>query len=465
MPSTPKANPLIESANEELAVLLTSGKVSQREVSSLQTVIRDNVALRDKVTKLKSLLGRSAKTQKEAKVELNAARSKLEESRREVERLHRRVEHLESRPTHMDLLADFETNFDRAVLSVGTTGQSGGEDPSGRNAASATPAAAAGAANGAAAKPEEEEGEVVSAMLLTELSESKARIERMESLNSALLHRSSKLEKTNGILQDERDEALSKMNNLRLELRMAKMETDAASRSAKERAASLAEMQLEIDLVTRASMDANARAAEGLEAAKTVKSDRKHVEELEMQVDALREWALASAEAKRLTVERARELERKLRSEGLGPDEEGLATKQSKGVLSGSSDDASERLLWTKASSIVIGAGDVGIYVVELGTDCDIANNETVLLRWKFDVTPAEMDIEFSVLKGRCEDRSKQRKADTLIKDRLVHGGGGGEIGGAFAVQNACTLLWSNVKSWVRPRSIKFTVEAYAVMD
>ena len=107
-PAAPSA--LIDQANEELAFLLTHGKINQSEVMALQKVIRENVALKEKVAKLKSLLARSAKAQKDANVELEGTRRRLEESNGEVRRLTTRVDSLASRPTHMDLLADFETN-------------------------------------------------------------------------------------------------------------------------------------------------------------------------------------------------------------------------------------------------------------------------------------------------------------------------------------------------------------------
>lgn len=113
-PAAPSA--LIDQANEELAFLLTHGKINQSEVTALQKVIRENVALKEKVAKLKSLLARSAKAQKDAKVELEGTRRRLEESNGEVRRLTARVDNLASRPTHMDLLADFETNVSFFIL-------------------------------------------------------------------------------------------------------------------------------------------------------------------------------------------------------------------------------------------------------------------------------------------------------------------------------------------------------------
>ena len=308
---------------------------------------------------------------------------------------------------------------------------------------------------------------VESTLLLTELSEAKARIDKLESLNAALLARASKLEKTNESLADERERAVSKITNLQLELRMAKMEAEHAARSARERESSLAEMQLEIDLVTKSAMDANVRAAEGMEAAKTVQTDKEHVKELEAKVTALQEWALAAAEAKRVAQERAAHLEEKLRDLTEPDDDVGLGGGSGAGGngmgLLGSS---SERRLWTQHSSLVVGAGLVGTRVHVLG-DAPIEANESVVLRWKFDLTPADTDIMFSLLKGRWEGISKPgqlKSADAIIRGRTVTGGAAGETTGAFAVKNACTLVWSNERSWVRPKTVKYTVEAYAVM-
>jgi hypothetical protein len=379
----------LEEANEEIAQLLTSGKVSQKEVSSLQGMMRDHAALKEKVNKLKSLLGRSAKAQREAKMELEGTTKKLEHAMREIERLSTKVEKLANRPTHMDLLADFETNFDKALLSVGNT-QSGGET-------TAAPSVVAVA-------PTQEQ--VVDGMLLQELAESQTRIERLENLNTALLHRSSQLEQQAKILQQERNAAISQAERLSLELRMAQMEADNASRSMQDKLQSLQEMQLEIDLVTKASMDANVRAVKGEEAAKSVQTDREMVKQLQAQVQALQEWALASAEAKRLTQERARVLEEKLRA---------IELKDAAGALT----DSCERSLSVKTSSLVIGAGDVGFVVFELGEHAQqLKPGERILLRWKFDVTPAELSVDLNLMKGRCDDVQKRFRADYLIKDR-----------------------------------------------
>jgi hypothetical protein len=331
-------------------------------------------------------------------------------------------------------------------------------------------------------------------LLLTELNEYRSRIAHLESLNSSLQGRCGNLERSHGGLLHEQQSTRNALANMQLELRMSRMETEHASRCLREKEAIVAEMQLEIDLVTRSAVDANRRAAEGMEAAQGARSDRDYVDGLEAKVVALQEWALASTESKRLTSERCRGLEgrvkelegaiRKLHaSEGgsyvdRGPSSDGdhpppLADVvgggwkppyPSSGSVAGSSHggDDHERKLWTRSSSLVVGAGMVGHALLELG-QVHIEPYETVVLRWKFDLTPGDLDIYFSVLKGVCEDKKSQRGADACLRHRHVQGGGGGDVSGAFAKQNACTLLWSNEMSWVRPRTIKWTVDALAI--
>ena len=412
----------VEEANEEIAQLLTSGKVTQMEVSSLQGMMRDHVALKEKVNKLKSLLGRSAKAQREAKMELEGTTKKLDHAVKEIERLNTKLEKLANRPTHMDLLADFETNFDKALLSVGhNTHQSGGE----------TSAATPLATTNSATLPTQDQ--VVDGMLLQELAESQHRTERLENLNAALLHRSSQLEQQAKLLQQERNHAVAQVDRLSLELRMAHLEADNAHRAMQDKLQSLQEMQLEIDLVTKASMDANVRAIKGEEAAKSVQTDRDMVKQLQAQVMALQEWALAAAEAKRLAQDRARALEEKVRvlekskESGAGSVDGsgGFSTSSfanGLGEIGSGSAQSGERSLLTKSSSLIIGAGDVGFGIIELGEHVrHVRSGERVLLRWKFDVTPAELGVEFNLLKGKCDDIQKRFRADYLIRGRYVN--------------------------------------------
>lgn len=320
---------------------------------------------------------------------------------------------------------DFETNFDKALLSVG---QTGGEDTA------ATPAAVS---------PAVQQESTLDSMLFQELGEAKSRIEKLETLNASMQSRFARLEVSAKKLEQERDLALQTTDRLQMELRMAKMEAEHATRAMQDKAASLEEMQMEIDLVTKASAKANSRAAKGEEIANSLKSDRQRVQELEAQVQALQEWALASAESKRLTQERCNILENKLKQSQGRPIE----------------NDSGEKLLFSKSASMVIGAGDKGFAVVELGPHAPQVDSRFVILRWKFDFSPSELSIEFNLLKGKCETTILQNKADCIIKDRVITGGAGGEAEGAFNVDGACTLLWSNAKSWIRPRTVKYSVD------
>jgi hypothetical protein len=324
---------------------------------------------------------------------------------------------------------DFETNFDKALLSVG---QTGGQETS------ATPAAA----------PQMDQDSALDTMLMQELGEAKTRIEKLESMNSGTLSRCKQMESSINSVQKERDEAFQTNSRLQMELRMAKMEAEHATRAMQDKAASLEEMQMEIDLVTKASAKANMRAAKGQEAANSLKTDKERVQQLESQVQALKEWALASAESKRLIQERYKILENKLKlTQGRQEQDE----------------ESAEKLLFKKAGSMVVGAGDVGFAVIELGEHAAMVDSRFVIMRWKCDSSPSELTVGFNILKGKCDTRTLQKKADFLVKDRIITGGAAGEQEGAFNIDNSCTILWSNLKSWVRPRAVKYTVEIVAL--
>jgi len=442
-PPTPPQND-IEEANDAIAQLLLDNRISVFESSKLQAILRENAILKEKVAKLKTLLARSSKASKETKIENLEYKRLLDVAKKEVERLNGRVEALASRPTHMDLLADFETNFDRALMNLHTD-----EAPSAEMVRQSV---------GQATEQNNDE-ENVSSMLMAELNQTKARVEHLESMNSSLKKRSIQLEKKNEELMKERESITLKMSNLQLELKMARMETDNASRAMREKTANLTEMQMEIDLVTRSAMEANARAAQGMEVAESAKTDKAQVEELKAKVAALQEWAIASSEAKEAVIEENKVLGRKLREYERQANEK--ENNPGEAASPSGKTKIAERHLWTKTSSVVVGAGTLSSRLFELGEN-KVMDFETVILRWKFDITPSDQDIHFSILKGKI-DTKKYREADGVIKDRTVVGGGGGEVQGAFAVQNACTVVWSNEHSWVRPRAIKFSIQAFAV--
>jgi len=447
--STPKNNSKstysLDDANEELSQLIISGKITSDDVRCLKVTLKEHVSLKEKVEKLKSLLGRSAKAQREAKIDSEAAQKRLVQALREIERLNRKLDKLQTRPTHMDLLMDFETNFDKALLSVG---QSGGQETS------PTPDVKFGSsmADGIASSKEASNLDTMDAMLLQELGEAKNRIEKLETLNSAIMSRSSQLEEGTKVLQSERNDARNMTKRLQMELRMAKLEAEQAHRAIMDKAASLEEMQIEIDLVTKASTKASARAAKGEEATNSLRTEKNHIQQLESQVQALKEWALASAESKQLMKERCRILEGKLKVQ------QGRHLQDS-----GDGKSNPEKLLFTRSGSMVIGAGDVRSVIIGLEDHASSVDSRFVILRWRFDSSPPDSTIDFNIMKGKCETSSDYAKADYLIKDRVIKGGAGGEVDGAFNAEAVCTILWSNGKSWVRPRTVKYAVDIIAL--
>ena len=453
----------LEDARAQVEHMVELKELDEASSSSLQTLFREHEALKDKVSKLKALLGRSAKAQREAKVESEVTHKKLDAALKENQRLSEKIEKLNARPTHMELLADFETNFDRALLSVGQLQQqqAGGQDTSGTTASSLlrvdSPIKERPTVEGGTA--------MVDHLLMQELSESKQRVEKLEHLNSSLVHRAAQLESHLNQAKGTMDELLNKISMLELEKRMAVMEADQATKSLQEKAASLQEMQLEIDLVQKSAQKAAVRMAEGEHLMKTVHADKMHVQQLELKVKALEEWAFASNQAKMLAHDRIRILETKLRQQQERPPAEVGPGSDAIAVIDATAD---ERILETMTASLVIGAGDVGVRVFELDKDLLQTVNsftERVILRWKFDLAQEDADISFSILKGSCTTAHARRNADVLVKDRLVKGGAGGEMDHAFAIGRACTLVWSNSKSWIRPRTVRYHLEAVVLLD
>jgi hypothetical protein len=211
-------------------------------------------------------------------------------------------------------------------------------------------------------------------------------------------------------------------------------------------------MQLEIDLITQSAMNANVRAAKGREAVEHVKSDKARIQELRNQVAALTEWAITASAAKEVLLEKNMELENQLLL--LYKDKE-----KQPGLIDTTPFKTSlvERILSTHSSSVVIGAGMSHKEIVEFGRH-RLEDNETVVLRWRFDVIPQELDICFSLIRGKYNDIYRISDADFIIRERTVHAGAGGENEGVFTVHNACTLIFSNEMAWVRYVTIDVTI-------
>lgn len=184
--SAPKND--LEEANDEIAQLLLTNKITVRESSKFQSVLRENASLKEKVTKLKTLLARSAKASKETKHELEQHKRLLDVAKKEVERLNDRVEQLANRPTHMDLLADFETNFDRALMNLNTDDMHMVQQSVGQTT-----------------DQKDDDEENMTNLLMGELTQSKARVESLESVNTTLKKRHLQMEKQNESIMQERE--------------------------------------------------------------------------------------------------------------------------------------------------------------------------------------------------------------------------------------------------------------------
>jgi hypothetical protein len=442
----------VDQVRAELFGWINNNKLDTHDARKLQILLKDYDSLKDKIVKLKSLLGRSAKAQREAKVDLEVTQKRLDHALRETDRLAKKIDRLANRPTHLELLADFETNFDRALLSAGQQQQiqqAGGQD-------TAPPTDLMTTTEQHPYHSSNSNMAVMDGLLLQELNDAKARAEKLETLHAAVSRQAAQLEADARDGRRERDDLALRVKHLELENRMAAMQAESAARTIAEQTASLAEMQMELDLVTRASVVARARAAQEESVLNAAKTDRQYVVELESKVAALQEWALAANESKTMAQERARLLETQLR-----------ALQHNTNNRTAALDNDHERVLFSHPGSLVVGAGMIGIKVVELSSsEADsIRLSERVILRWRFDLVQDDATITFNILKSKCETKQQQKEAEYLVKDRVVTGGAAGETEHAFAVQNSCTLLWNNGNAWLRPKTIRYNIEAVAVED
>jgi len=87
--------------DEAIAQLHQQQQQSNEPSPALALVLQEVASTREKVTKLKSLLGRSAKAQREAKLELDVTQKRLDAALREGTSLKQQLKQLSTRPTHM----------------------------------------------------------------------------------------------------------------------------------------------------------------------------------------------------------------------------------------------------------------------------------------------------------------------------------------------------------------------------
>ena len=521
-PSTTTTNPsILEHAKMEVQQMVERNEFGDdtNSVSAIQTLFRENEAMKEKVTKLKTLLGRSAKAQRDTKVEIEQLQKKYDILKKENIKLQSRINQLSARPTHLDLLADFETNFDRALLSVVNQGnhtklshiQSGGQDTSGTTTTASSldiydnGGLASGSNGGTGPGPGINNSKTsMDRILMQEVSDAKKRIETLEQYNATLVSRSTQLENQYTNSKHTVTELAQKISHIELEKKMAQMEVDHMTKQLQYNQSSLDEMQLEIELLSKQStiqqtaahrrgvMEGDMKQQQQQQqhhANRTSnRSDPELIQHLQEQVKALEEWAIASNHAKTIANDRIRLLEQQLaaKQQSVGPttsvitDVSSRSTGSTSDVHIGRSDGHSnnasmndgngEWVLDTRKASIVIGAGDVGIVLFELNPDQLKSVNsftQRIALRWRFDILQgSDSDITFTILKGKCTTAAQRRNADTMIQNRMVKGGAGGEIDeNAFSIHRSCTIVWSNQHSWIRPRTIKYILEAIVMND
>ena len=194
------------------------------------------------------------------------------------------------------------------------------------------------------------------------------------------------------------------------------------------------------DLVTKASIEANARAIELSEKSQDVRTTKEYVLKIEKKMSAMEEWALASAEAKRIAMNRCIELEEKITQMTLPSVSTDLAS-------------SNQFVLWEKSSSLVVGAGNEATYSFQVGkTFPKEQSMDNLVLKFQVDVRPVDSDIVLSIFKG-------PHTGTCIISKRKIHGGGMGEAEGCLDDNGMCTLFFSNKQSWIRPRTVKFQLQ------
>ena len=110
-PPSPKKPPPAPDSSSSSSTPLTIDQAREKLIreafgdddtaAAIHLLLKDHDTLKDKVSKLKSLLGRSAKAQREAKVDLDATQKRLDQALREIERLNQKIDKLANRPSHL----------------------------------------------------------------------------------------------------------------------------------------------------------------------------------------------------------------------------------------------------------------------------------------------------------------------------------------------------------------------------
>jgi chromosome segregation ATPase len=233
------------------------------------------------------------------------------------------------------------------------------------------------------------------------LKYAKHRIDKLEKLNTTLMERTKRME-SDMMTQYQRQllDAKNTIQHLELEKKMAVMQYEHSMKVIQQYQSSVEEMQLEIQLLTIAKQKAIDRADLHETSIKSYDDTMNQMKQLQQQMNALEEWAIASNEAKTLAQERVRTLEQQIqqytihninRSDSLGTNSVDVNP-----MVPSSQDQNQEknyhhyngRIILSKHGSLVVGAGDIGYKLLELQENIvkTILLSERVILRWKFDL-------------------------------------------------------------------------------
>jgi len=418
-------------------------------------------AVLGRVDRLKALLLRSSKASKEAAAELTSVKNQLSAATSLLRELEHRLESVRPAPpdgrrhtADLDLLRDFESELDRALASVaGPSHQTGGEEK--KETSSYRPLPPPSPPISTSPTPEEAESAPPNSSPDT----------------PAMVSRVCLLEEQAATLRRDRDSLSSDLSASRAEARrlravVRRMELDSA--------AERVEREEEVAAAPPPTPTTAAPAVDEEMVVQAPTKDDGGDAAIITKMGALTEWAEASAEAKRLAVERAVALERRLRSlqaqmTAAGGAEAGRLPAPDEKILFSASDEAQERRLWIRSGSLVIGAGEKGRHIAALGKEVaeSVLPSEDAVLRWRFDVVPSHADVWFAVSVGgnaAAGGTGTMRETPELLSRRLVTGGAGGDLEGAFSVRDSCTLVWDNTHAWVLPKTIRFSLEAIAIV-
>jgi hypothetical protein len=272
----------------------------------------------------------------------------------------------------------------------------------------------------------------------------------LASQKDVLTRQNNVLKSTNSSLEDQITNLLLEKNTLQANNAKLASEVQKNKQSASSSQALINEMKLEVDLVSKTSIKHQTELLNCKDQLAQFETKGESLEYMKEKVEALTEWAEASAKSKEMAMTKLTKLEmlnRKIERKNGGNDKSNSSSSGS-GSGSGNGDISSGAFTRTTAKtipfSIVVGAGKSATFTLDLNNE---ASAPSVCIDWKFDVVPVELDISFHIASGIHGNR-------ILAKKRMVIGGARGELIDA-AVREGAILNFGNEHAWVRPKTIK----------